>query len=266
MSEVFEFSAGSTPLLVSIPHDGRYLPPDIAERMTETGRAIPDTDWHVIRLYEFARELGASVLSANCSRYVVDLNRSAADEALYPGQLSTGLCPAASFAGEKLYVDGTGPGDREKRERIETYWRPYHDQLAAELARIKQRFGYALLWDAHSIPGTVPLLFEGRLPDLNIGTHGGRSCAPALQAAVVEVADASSWSSVANGRFNGGYITRHYGDPQNNIHAIQLELVQSCYMDEKSLRYDDAGAARLGETIRAMLCAFMASAGGIHAH
>jgi N-formylglutamate amidohydrolase len=266
MSSIFEFCKGRTPLLVSIPHDGRYLPPEIAERMTEAGRAIPDTDWHVMRLYEFARELGASIISAKVSRYVVDLNRSAADEPLYPGQLSTGLCPAVSFAGEDLYLDGSRPGDQEKRERIETYWRPYHDRLARGLDAIKQRFGYALLWDAHSIPGTVPLLFEGRLPDLNVGTHAGLSCAADLEAAVGNVADSSAYSNVLNGRFKGGYITRHYGNPEKNVHAIQHELVQSCYMDEKSLRYDDADAAQLGRTIRAMLVAFMAAAGKMHAH
>lgn len=266
MSTIFEYSQGKLPLLVSIPHDGRYLPPDIAARMTETGRAIPDTDWHVIRLYEFVRALDASVIAANCSRYVVDLNRSSADEPLYPGQLSTGLCPSASFAGEDLYVGGGEPGEQEKRDRIETYWRPYHDRLAGTLDEIKQRFGYALLWDAHSIPGTVPLLFEGRLPDLNIGTNAGRSCGAGLEAAVAKVAETSGYSNVLNGRFKGGFITRHYGKPADNIHAIQLELVQDCYMDEKSLRYDVARAARLGDTIRAMLVAFMDSAREIHAH
>lgn len=265
MSAIFEFSRGTTPLLVSIPHDGRHLPPDISSGMTETGRAIPDTDWHVVRLYEFAKELGASVLAANCSRYVVDLNRSAADEPLYPGQLSTGLCPAASFAGEPLYVEGKQPDAQERHVRTEIYWRPYHDTLGAELAAIKKKFGYALLWDAHSIPGAVPLLFDGSLPDLNVGTNGGRSCAAELQDAVAAVADTSTYSNVLNGRFKGGYITRCYGDPQQDVHAIQLELTQRCYMDEKSLQYDDVNAARLGESIRAMLLAFMASAADVYA-
>ncbi len=265
MTAIFAFSPGSAPLLISIPHDGRYIPPEMAQGMTKIGRTIPDTDWDVIRLYAFAGELGASVLAANYSRYVVDLNRSASDEVLYPGQFSTSVCPAASFSGEALYLADKVPDDREKHRRIHAYWRPYHEKIAATLAEIKMRFGYALLWDAHSIPGEVPLLFPGRLPDLNIGSNGGRSCAPAMELALAAAADASPHSSVLNGRFKGGYITRHYGDPANDVHAIQLELAQRCYMDEKSLRYDEEAAAKLGETIRRMLRAFMTSAEKIYA-
>jgi N-formylglutamate deformylase len=265
MTAVFAYAGGSAPLLISIPHDGRYIPPEIANGMTKIGRAIPDTDWDVNRLYAFAGELGASVLTANYSRYVVDLNRSASDEVLYPGQFSTSVCPVASFSGEALYLADRFPDDREKHRRIHAYWRPYHEKIAATLAEIKARFGYVLLWDAHSIPGEVPLLFPGRLPDLNIGTNGGRSCAREMVAAVAGVAETSSYSSVLNGRFKGGYITRQYGNPANDVHAMQLELVQRCYMDEKSLRYDAVTAAKLGDTIRHMLQAFMASAEKIYA-
>ena len=265
MTAVFAFSHGSAPLLISIPHDGRYIPPEIAIGMTAVGHAIPDTDWDVIRLYAFAGALDASVLTANYSRYVVDLNRSATDETLYPGQFSTSVCPIASFSGEALYLADKIPDDREKHRRIHACWRPYHEKLAASLAEIKARFGYALLWDAHSIPGKVPLLFPGRLPDLNIGTNGGRSCEATMELAVAGVAEASSYSSVVNGRFKGGYITRHYGKPDDDVHAIQLELVQSCYMEEKPLRYDEAKAAKLGDTIRQMLRAFMTSAEKIYA-
>jgi N-formylglutamate amidohydrolase len=176
MSAVFDFIDGESPLLVSIPHDGRELAPGMAARMTTAGRALPDTDWHVRRLYDFAEELGASVIAANYSRYVVDLNRSADDVALYPGQVSTGLCPLETFAGEPIYSGNAELSEAERRARVETYWRPYHDRLQQALARIVDRFGYALLWDAHSIRAEVPLLFDGRLPDLNIGTNAGASC------------------------------------------------------------------------------------------
>jgi N-formylglutamate amidohydrolase len=264
MSAVYDFTKGKSPLLISIPHDGREIPPDIASRMSDAGRAIPDTDWHVIRLYEFATELGASIISARVSRYVVDLNRPANDEVLYPGQLSTGLCPEASFAGKPLYVDARGPDDQEKRSRIGSYWRPYHDRLDSELERIRSRYGYALLWDAHSIPGTVPLLFDGSLPDLNIGTNGRRSCAGEIESAVSAVAESSPYSNVLNGRFKGGHITSFYGKPDEDVHAMQLELAQRCYMDEKSLRYADTLAGRLEDTIRAMLIAFLDSADDIY--
>ncbi len=265
MTPVFAYLPGSAPLLISVPHDGRQVPLDIAAGMTKIGRAIPDTDWNVNRLYTFAGELGASVLAANYSRYVVDLNRSASDEALYAGQVSTGLCPAASFAGEPLYLPGKQPDEHEKQARIKAYWRPYHEKLSATLADIKARFGYALLWDAHSIPGELPLLFPGRLPDLNIGTNGGKSCKGEMEAAVAVAAEASSYSSVLNGRFKGGYITRQYGQPDQDVHAVQLELAQRCYMDEIYLRYDEATATKLGETIRSMLQAFMTSAKEIYA-
>lgn len=256
MSEVFDFHQGSKPLLVSIPHDGRLLAPGQDEGMSEAGRALPDTDWHVRKLYAFAADNGASIIAANYSRYVVDLNRPSSDEALYPGQLATGVCPQRAFDGRALYLDGESPDETEKARRIKRYWQPYHDRILETLDEQKRRFGFALLWDAHSIPGEVPSLFEGTLPDLNIGTDDGRSCAPELAAAVAAVADASSYSSVVNGRFRGGYITRHYGGPGNGVHAIQLELSQRSYMDEKNLRYDARRAARLVETIRSMLDAF----------
>lgn len=264
MTTVFEYSAGTAPLLISSPHDGRHIPPRIAKRMTDVGRAIPDTDWNVVRLYSFAHEIGASFLAASCSRYVIDLNRSERDEVLYPGQHSTGLCPVASFRGEAIYRDGAQPDDRERLERIETYWRPYHDKLARSLREIKSRFGYALLWDAHSIPGEVPLLFDGTLPDLNIGTNGRNSCAEELELSVSKAATNSPFSSVLNGRFKGGYITRHYGSPENDVHAVQLELAQRCYMDEKTLQYDTDRAERLGDTIRNMMLALLSAAGDVY--
>ena len=260
MTDVFDWHEGTTPLLISIPHDGRELAPDMAERMTEAALGLPDTDWHVRQLYDFASDSGASVVSANYSRYVVDLNRSSSDDALYPGQLSTGLCPQATFAGEAIYQQGMECDAAEQAARVNAYWQPYHYQLADALTAIREQHGYALLWDAHSIPGEVPLLFDGRLPDLNIGTNNGDSCAKTMQEAVATVAEASPFSSVVNGRFKGGFITRNYGKPADNVHAIQLELAQHCYMDENSLDYLPERADKLRETLSAMLNAFTKSA------
>ena len=256
MSEVFALHAGAGPLLVSVPHDGRQVPPAMWERMSDAGRALPDTDWHVARLYDFVSELDASLLVAHYSRYVVDLNRPATDEALYPGQLATGLCPEQTFAGDDIYASG-GVSPDERRHRIETCWRPYHDQLAATLESIKRRFGYALLWDAHSIPSRVPRLFDGELPELNIGTHGGKSCAPSIERAIDDAAASSPYGSVLNGRFQGGFITRHYGDPGNRVHAVQLEISQRVYMDEVSRSYDPEKASRLRGTLRHLLETFI---------
>jgi N-formylglutamate deformylase len=252
MSDLFTFHAGTRPLLVSVPHDGHRVPAEIWERMTTEGKALRDTDWHVARLYDFVRDLGANLLVANYSRYVVDLNRPASDEALYPGQLSTGVCPEQTFAGDDIYMT-QGVPPREAGRRVETHWLPYHVKIEETLAEIRARHGFALLWDAHSIASSVPRLFEGELPELNIGTFGGRSCAPETEAALAGIAKESPFSFVLNGRFQGGYITRHYGDPANGIQAVQLEIAQRAYMDEVATEYDAAKASRLRVTLRRML-------------
>lgn len=260
MTETFCFGQADSPLVISIPHDGRELAPGMAGRMSDVGRSLPDTDWHVRRLYEFAGQLDASVLAARFSRYVVDLNRPPSDEALYDGQLSTGLCPSATFDGANIYTRGNSCTSRERQRRIRTYWQPYHDMLDAVLTRARRRFGYALLWDAHSIRSEVPALFRGVLPDLSIGTNDGASCGPRLQRSVYRAARAADYSVVLNGRFKGGYITRHYGNPGDDVHAVQLELAQHTYMDERTLRYDEDAAARLRVVLRAMLGEFVFNA------
>lgn len=256
MTDVFSFAKGHAPLLVSVPHDGRQLPDSLRVRMTPAGTAIPDTDWHVAELYEFARNLGASMLVANYSRYVVDLNRPASDDALYEGQVATGLCPTRSFAGENIYRNGAIEAD-EMAQRVETYWRPYHEKIEQEIERMLAEHGVALLWDAHSITGVVPRLFDGELPALNIGSNSGNSCARSVERAVVRVAGESTYPSVVNGRFKGGYITRHYGDPDNNVHALQLEIAQRTYMDESTRVFDISLAGKLRQTLQQMLTEFL---------
>lgn len=260
MTDVFDFRKGSSVLLVSIPHDGRMLAPGQAERMTDAGRALPDTDWHVRELYYFVEELGASVIAANYSRYVVDLNRPSSDESLYEHQLATGLCPGKTFSGQDIYLEGESVSSEEQKTRLDSYWRPYHDAISETLQQIRDQFGYALLWDAHSIPSEVASLFDGVLPDLNIGTNGDLSCAAEITAAVSAAAVESPYSSVTNGRFRGGHITRSHGAPEEGVHAMQLELTQQNYMDQKNLTYDAGRAVRLVETIKSMLHAYETSA------
>lgn len=231
--EPFRFRQGSGPLLVSMPHVGLHIPDDIAAGMTGLALALSDTDWHIDRLYDFPDDLGASVIAATHSRYVVDLNRPPDGASLYPGKATTELCPTSTFDGEPLYRDGAAPDDEEVARRVASYWRPYHGQLDAELRRLKDIHGYALLWDAHSIRSVVPRLFEGRLPDLNIGTADGEACDQGLAGRVLQAAEsAKGYGAVLNGRFKGGYITRNYGRPGDGIHAIQLELSQRTYMEE----------------------------------
>jgi len=258
MIDVFSFHEGTSPLLISVPHDGIHLPTDIRARMTAAGAAVPDTDWHVAELYSFARELGASMLVANYSRYVVDLNRAATDDTLYPGQVATGLCPLQTFAGEDIY-SGSGVDHEEMRQRVATYWQPYHERLENALSSLRKKHGHALLWDAHSIASVVPRLFDGELPELNIGTNGGLSCAASATERVAAVADASPYSYVLNGRFKGGYITRHYGNPESGVHAMQLEIAQRVYLNEASTSFDARKGSRLRDTLRPMLEAFIES-------
>ena len=255
MDYVCTLHRGTVPLLVSLPHDGTALPPDISARMTEAARGVPDTDWHVSRLYDFARELGASVLVPEYSRYVIDLNRPPDDASLYPGQNTTGLCPMVRFSGEPVYLPGREPSEDELRARVERYWRPYHDALRTELERLHAQHGRVLLWEGHSIRGQgLPFLFEGRLPDLNLGTANGTSCSPALQATLEAVLSTqSTYDWIANGRFKGGHITRHYGDPARGIDAVQLEISQRNYMGEDSFEYDEAKAAKLQALLRELL-------------
>jgi N-formylglutamate deformylase len=257
--QTFTIHHGTAPLLISLPHDGSQIPDVLAARMTEPSRRAPDTDWFVSRLYGFARSLGASIIHPLYSRYVVDLNRPPDDVSLYPGQNTTGLCPAVRFDGEPVYLPGQEPSADEVAERVETFWTPYHHALQAELHRLKLEHRRVLLWEGHSIRATVPFLFEGRLPDLNLGTAGGTSCEAPLQSRLERVfRDHDEYTHVANGRFKGGYITRQYGNPSAGVDAVQLELAQPTYMDEDKVAYDEDRAAKLQVVLRKLLQAGLA--------
>lgn len=231
---LFTFLPGDSPLLISVPHAGTYIPPALRADLSVAAQGMPDTDWHIPLLYEFALARGAGLLVATHSRYVVDLNRNPDGAALYAGADNTELCPTRSFDREPLYRrPELAPDAAETARRRELYWQPFHDRLASELEAIRVRHGYALLLDGHSIRSQVPRFFEGRLPDLNLGTADGSSCAPSLQASAERVLlNATGFSAVSNGRFKGGTITRRYGRPSQGLHALQLEIAQSCYMDE----------------------------------
>jgi len=259
---IYRLVQGRSPLIISVPHVGTALPPHIEARMTAAARALPDTDWHVDRLYDFAVAGGASLLAAQYSRYVVDLNRPPDDSRLYSGQVHTGLCPLHSFAGEPLYRDAADALPAEELQlRRERFWQPYHAALAATIAATRERHGHALLLDAHSIRSRVPRLFAGRLPDLNLGTDDGRACEPQRVQPLLQILAAQRrFSSVLNGRFKGGYITRHYGAPAQGVHALQIELAQASYMDESGCAYEEAHAVELKRLLEQLLGALLGQA------
>ena len=251
---VYDFLEGTAPLLISCPHVGTAVPEEIAGRMTSEGRSVADTDWNVHRLYDFAAELGVSLLTPRYARYVIDLNRSPEGQALYPGASNTELCPTTTFQHRPIYRDGEVPDEAEIAERRRLYWQPYHDKIAATLATLKGLHGRVLLWDGHSIQSQVPRFFEGSLPDLNIGTGGGTAADPALTGKIAEVAKKSPYSHVVDGRFKGGYITRNYGKPAEGIHAVQLELSQITYMYEGApFGFREELADQVRPVIRAMV-------------
>lgn len=255
---LFSLSEGTAPLIFSVPHAGTDVPEKIAARLTDDARTLPDTDWHVHALYDFAGTLGASMLKANVSRYVIDLNRPPDDESLYPGQATTGLCPPIQFDGTPIYRDGGAASAEEVAERRATYWQPYHDALTQEIARVKAKHGYALLYDCHSIASRVPRLFEGKLPDLNLGTVKGESCALAIEKAIARIMAESGFSQVVNGRFVGGYITRHYGRPEDKVHAVQMEKGRDCHQARGSTALDPAKIARLKPVLQRIAEAMLA--------
>lgn len=231
-------------MLVSVPHCGRELPTALASRMVPRALKVEDTDWHVEKLYDFVKDLGASFLVPRFSRYVVDLNRPPEDLPMYAGANNTTICPTTFFSGEPLYLADQAPDQSEINERVKNYWQPYHDAIAAEMTRLSDLHGYAILFDGHSIRSEVPWLFEGSLPNLNLGTVNGLSCAPTLRQRCVEVLNQQSqFSHVIDGRFKGGYITRHYGRPAQGWHTVQMEMTWSSYLDESHPRHWDPARA-----------------------
>ncbi|HEX9708320.1 MAG TPA: N-formylglutamate deformylase [Steroidobacteraceae bacterium] len=242
---IYTLYRGHRPLFVSLPHVGIELPDDQRWRYVERAFGLEDTDWHLEKLYGFVREFGASLIVPRYSRYLIDLNRPGENTPMYPGMNNTELCPTRFFSGDLLYRDASAPDPAEIARRIKQYWQPYHDALGAELERLRGLHGHAILFDGHSIKSELPWLFEGRLPDLNLGTANGASCAPTLRSALARVlAGQSRFSQVVDGRFKGGHTTRHYGDPDHEVHAIQLEMCWSCYMRESAPHAYDLERAR----------------------
>jgi N-formylglutamate deformylase len=252
---VFSLHRGTAPLLVSLPHVGTEIPDDVRASFVERALDVEDTDWFLAELYAFVKDLGASLIVPRFSRYVIDLNRPPENTPMYAGVNNTELCPTRFFTGDALVHEGRAPDAAEVARRRDAYWRPYHGALAEEVTRLKAMHGHAVLFDGHSIRSELPWLFEGRLSDLNLGTVSGASCAPDLRARLAAVLQAqTSFTQVVDGRFKGGYITRHFGRPIEGVHAVQLEMCWSCYMQEQPpFAIDPQRAARLRPVLNSLV-------------
>ena len=249
---------GDGPVILGQPHGGTWLPPAVTAGLNETGQALADTDWHIARLYDGLLP-NATVVSATTHRYAIDANRDPGGTTLYPGRNTTGLCPLTDFDGRPLYRPGAEPDVAEIARRSTAFHAPYHAALAAQVERVRRRYGVALLYDCHSIRSDIPFLFDGTLPVLNLGTDGGTTCDPRIEAAAVDHASASGFDWVLNGRFRGGWTTRHYGRPADGVHTIQMEIAQRAYMDEAPpWPYQEGRAAKLRATLADLLAGLQA--------
>lgn len=232
---IFELRQEASPLVISVPHDGALIPEDVLKTMNPEVMGSTDRDYLIAEVFEFSG-LAYSQIKANYSRHVIDLNRPASGESLYQGQTETELCPTSTFDFKNIYRPGHLPDEAEVQRRTIKYWQPYHDQLQQLIDQAKAEFGFCLLIDAHSIDDEVPRFFEGKLPDINVGTYAGQSCAAELECILMaQLSKQNRFSVVNNGRFKGGFITRNYGRPEANIHAIQLEHAKSCYLGQNKL-------------------------------
>lgn len=252
---VVDVVRGSSPVILGLPHTGTHVPADIWARLNDNGRLLADTDWHIEDLYD-GLLADVTTVRATFHRYVIDANRDPDGVSLYPGQNTTGLVPTTDFDGQPIWQDGAEPTDVDTADRLAAFHAPYHAALQAEIDRVKAIHGVAILYDCHSIRSKIPFLFDGILADFNIGTDGGRTCAPRIERAAVEAtAAAASYTSVLNGRFKGGWTTRHYGRPESGVHAIQMELAQSTHLATEAppFAYDAEKATRLRSHLKTML-------------
>jgi N-formylglutamate deformylase len=256
MPNTVEYIKGSMPLLISMPHNSSLIPDKVSNRFTVKAKGSIDTDWFVDRLYDFSADLGVHIIKPKWSRYYIDLNRDPSGADLYVGADNTELCPTTDFANNDLYLNQSAPTKEEIEQRITDAWHPYHKKLNNVLEQMVKDHGFAVLFDAHSIKSQVPRFFKGKLPDFNFGTASNKSCAASLMSNI-ESLDYLQWSTISNGRFKGGYITRAYGRPEDNIHAIQLELSQATYMDEETLTWDNKKADLVKLQLKAIIEAIL---------
>ena len=249
-----EVIQGDGPVILGQPHGGTFVPAEIAARFNDNGHLLADTDWHIGKLYEGLLP-SATIVRATFHRYVIDANRDPSGQSLYPGQNTTGLCPLTDFDGKPIWKTGAEPNAQDITERLAAFHRPYHTALEAEIARVKARHGVAVVYDCHSIRSRIPFLFEGKLPALNIGTDIGKTCSKRVEELTYEFSASSPYATALNGRFRGGWTTRHYGRPETGVHAIQMEIAQSAYLEAEAppWTYSEKKGAKLRRWLKDVL-------------
>jgi N-formylglutamate deformylase len=259
-AEIVSVTRGSSPFILSMPHPGTGVPPEVAAQLNERGQLVEDTDWHMRQLYSFAASFEPTIVEAQLSRFVIDLNRDPAGISLYPGQATTELVPTTTFDGAPIWQATPDAAEIERRKAA--YFQPYHTALTNEIARVKAEHGYCVLWDCHSIKSVIPRLFPGTLPTLNLGTNSGESCADSVEAAAVTAMAGQPVTQIANGRFKGGWITRRYGRPFERVHALQMEIALSAYLADEAApwTFDTTKAAALQTALSAIIAAALDAA------
>ena len=248
-------SAAKVPIIVSVPHCGTLFPEEIKEEFDAGLAARPDdTDWFVDKLYDFAPSMGIEMITGVYSRWVIDLNRDPESKPLYTdGRIITGLCPVTSFKGEEIYVDRRKEvAPEEVTRRFDNYYTPYHKAIKDSLARIVAEHGKVLLWDCHSIRQYVPTIHPKKFPDLILGDNDGCSAEPFLTEMASKSLHTSGFSFENNYLFKGGYITRQYGQPEQQQHALQLEMTKVNYMDDSEINYDSKKAEVMRDHLKRM--------------
>lgn len=251
--DIIEPTVPKVPIIISSPHSGTFFPPEIASKLKpEMADKPDDADWFIDRLYDFAPAMGITVIKANYCRWVIDLNRDPESKPLYTdGRVITGLVPTTNFNGDPLYKDAV-PEEHEIAERIHKYYLPYHEKLEELLEQTKQQFGKALLFDAHSIRRVVPGIQKEAFPQLILGDNDGTSASKEVIDAVWNILKDSGYEATHNTPFKGGQITRSFGKPDDNVHALQLEMAKTNYMDATETEYDGQNAAQIREVLKAV--------------
>ncbi|OJH43080.1 N-formylglutamate amidohydrolase [Paracoccus sp. SM22M-07] len=255
----YSVKRGSSPLILCFPHGGTLVADAVTAKLNENGLILADTDWHIAKLYDGLMQ-DVTTVEATFHRYVIDANRDPSGASLYPGQNTTGLIPLHDFDGQPIWQQV--PSEEDQKDRVLSYHKPYHRALNEEIERVKSKHGYALLIDCHSIRSEIPFLFQGVLPAINIGTDNGKTCDPAVETAVMEAIKGGPYTNVLNGRFRGGWTTRHYGQPVDHVHAVQIEIAQHAYLTEETVpfRYDDKKADELRPILASILLSALAAA------